>query len=100
MVALDLRFDDEDLDEDPPLPPRVDQMWVDPDLIDWIAKAFVPLWWHRAAACWRDGHFDLVSSTGAPPGTKAKQICAGCPVVAASLDWALEGTVMYGISAG
>lgn len=57
-------------------------------------------WWHKAAACRDADPAIFFVGPGGGKRTPAKQICAGCPVIAACLEWALEENPVSGIWGG
>ena len=73
---------------------------ADDQLIEGIKPHdLIPAPWTVDAAC-ADADPDLFFGEHGRPATEAKQICAGCPVRAECLDFALEGRERFGIWGG
>jgi WhiB family transcriptional regulator, redox-sensing transcriptional regulator len=89
------------IDFDPGEAPRADQQprGLSPAMVEWVREQLKPPWWHRAANC-RGTDSDLFFLAPGKPATEAKALCAGCPVQAVCLEWALEEMVACGIFGG
>ena len=73
---------------------------ADDQLIEGIKPHdLIPAPWTVDAAC-ADADPDLFFGEHGRPATEAKAICAGCPVRAECLDFALEGRERFGIWGG
>ena len=92
-----MTFEDFDPDEDPPT--LRSSHTLSPALIEWVGQQLKPPWWHKAAAC-RGIDTDLFFLDRGKPSTAARAICAGSPVQAVCLDWALDEMVACGIFGG
>lgn len=64
-----------------------------------LKRALAPNWYKRAA-CLHVEEKELLFPPNGEPGLKAKRVCAGCPVQAACLQYALETDQRWGVWGG